>query len=113
MFSIAKTVTEYSWPVVVHLPVDGGKVEKQTFDASFKRVSQTRINEIREAIEAGKITDVSLANEILVGWSGITDGDEALVFSEASKVSLLDIPTVAAAIVRAFFESLSGAPRKN
>lgn len=113
MFSISKAVTEYSWPVVVHLPADGGKIEKSTFDATFKRVSATRINEIREAIEAGRITDVSLASEMLVGWNGISDGDEPLPYSETNKAAILDIPTVAAAIVRAFFESLSGAPRKN
>jgi hypothetical protein len=113
MFSISKAITEYSWPVVVHLPADGGKVEKSTFDATFKRVSATRINEIREAIEAGKITDVGLATEVLNGWSGVSDGDDALPYSEENKAALLDIPTVAAAIVRAFFESLSGAPRKN
>lgn len=113
MFSIKKAVSEYSWPVAVHLPVDGGKIEKQTFDATFKRISATRINEIREAIEAGKITDLSLAGEVLIGWTGVTDGEDVVPFSETNKAALLDIPTVAAAIVRAFFESLSGAPRKN
>lgn len=113
MFSIAKTVIDYSWPVAVVFPADGGKVEKSTFDAIFKRVSQTRIQEIRDAITEGKITDVQLASEVLVGWNGITDGADPIPFSESARAQVLDIPTVAAAIVRAWFESLSGAPRKN
>lgn len=113
MFSIAKAIEDYTWPVTVHLPVDGGRTEKQTFTAKFKRVSQARINEIREAIEAGKTTDVKLASEVLVGWLDVTDGDDVVEYSESTKAQILDIPSVAASVVRAFFESLTGAPRKN
>jgi hypothetical protein len=69
------------------MPADGGKREKATFSAVFKRLSQSRINEIQtevqrrvKAAEAGEdvrgsISDVSLADEILLGWEDVTDGD--------------------------------------
>jgi hypothetical protein len=40
------------------------------------------------------------------------DGDE-VPFSEATKQQLLDIPTVAAAIIVAYFDSLTGTKAKN
>lgn len=113
MFSIAKTVNDYTWPVYVQLPVDGGRFEKHTFTATFRRVSQSRITEIVEAVQAGGTTDVKLASEVLVGWADITDGEADLEYSEASKARLLDIPAVAVAVVRSFLDSITGAPRKN
>jgi len=106
--------------------LDGGKREKATFSAVFKRLSQSRINEIQtevqrrvKAAEAGEdvrgsISDVSLADEILVGWEGIVDGDgEPVPFSQASKAMLLDVPMMAPALINAFFESLVELKRKN
>lgn len=113
MFSIAKTVNDFTWPVSVHLPVDGGRFEKQAFTATFRRISQSRITEIVEAVQAGSTTDVKLASEVLVGWAGVTDGETDLEYTEAHKAQLLDIPAVAAAVVRAFLDSITGAPRKN
>ena len=112
MFKII-TATEYSWPVSVQFPVDGGRTEKATFDAKFKRLTQTRLAELREAIEKGSVTDVEIASEVLVGWSGVTDDKGDMPYSEAARDSLLDIPLVAAAIVMALFESIAGAKRKN
>ena len=58
--------------------------------------------------------DQEIASEILVGWAGVNDGDgEAIPFSEKAKAELLDVPTVTAAIVTAYFSSLQGAKRKN
>lgn len=95
------------------MPVDGGKTEKATFDAEFKRLNQTRLNEIREAVDKGNITDMELAKEVLVGWSGITDENGAVPYSEGARDKLLDIPLVATAIVYALFGSIAGAKRKN
>ena len=116
----------YSWPVSIRLPADGGKREKQTFEAVFKRLPQSRINEIQaevqrrvKATEAGEelkdgISDISLADEILVGWTGVVDGDgEEVAFSKAMKAQLLDVPMLASAIIEAYFESLVEQKRKN
>lgn len=126
MAFVIKQSDSYSWPITFEIPVDGGRHEKQTFDAELKRLPQSRIVEIQEAVQkrlsaiqrdeetADMITDHEIANEILIGWNGINDEDgTAVPFSERSKTQLLEIPTVTAAIVRAYFDSLSGARRKN
>jgi len=126
MAFVLKQSTSYSWPVSFKLPADGGKYEKQSFDAEFKRLPQARINEIQtevqarikaaernEAIEDG-ITDQSIAREILIGWSGIVDDDgDEVAYSTASRDQLLEVPTVAAAVILAYFESLTGQKAKN
>jgi len=126
MAFVLKQSSSYSWPVTVKLPADGGKFEKQTFDAQFKRLPQARINEIQVDVQTrikaaernepleGGINDQSIADELLIGWDGVVDGDgDAVTFSEAVKQQLLDIPTVASAIIVAYFESLAGVKTKN
>lgn len=116
----------YSWPVSIKLPADGGKREKSSFDALFKRLPQSRINEIQllasqriKAAERGEeldngVTDQSIAAEILVGWSGIVDGEgDEVPYSEASKAQLLDVPMMAGALIEAYFASLVELKRKN
>ncbi len=108
------------------MPADGGKREKATFSAVFNRLSQSRINEIQVQVQqlikgadAGKelqggINDLSLADEILVGWDDVTDGDgEAIPFTKAAKAQLLEVPMLASAIIEAYFESLVEQKRKN
>lgn len=113
MFKLAQS-TSYKWSVKVELPVDGGKFEKATFDAEFKRLSQSRINELRTQMEAPRYTETELAKEVLIGWSGVVDGDgNEIPFSEGNRDKLLDVPMVAVAIGMSFFESLAGAKRKN
>ena len=116
----------YSWPVSIKLPADGGKREKSTFDAVFRRLPQSRINEIQQlvqqrikAAERGEeldngVTDDSIAAEILMGWSGILDGDgDDVPYSEAVKAQLLDVPMMAGALIEAYFNSLAELKRKN
>jgi hypothetical protein len=123
MSFVLKQSATYTWPITLILPVDGGRREKHTFDGEFKRLPQTRINEIvrqARAMERGRIDedeileDQDAAREILVGWSGVVDDDGAEIpFSNALLDQLLEIPTVAGQIVRAWFESLEVAKRKN
>lgn len=112
MFKIVQNPT-YTWPVTVEFPSDGGRTEKSSFDAEFKRITQSRLNEIRDSIEKGTITDLDLAREVVVGWSGVTEDQGPMPYSEAARDQLLEIPLVAASIVMAFFGSISGAKRKN
>jgi hypothetical protein len=113
MFVISQKST-YSWPVSVEFPIDGGKTDRQTFDAEFKRMTQTRINEIRELIEKNQTSDTELAREVLVGWEGVNDANnDAVPFTERSRDQLLDVPLVAGAVVMAWLGSLTGIKRKN
>ena len=126
MAFVLKQSDSYTWPVSIKLPANGGKRERQTFDAELKRLPQSRINEIQllannrvKALERGDdvgdgISDLSIADEILVGWDGIVDGDgEPVPFSKGSKAQLLDVPFMAGAIIEAFFDSLVEQKRKN
>lgn len=114
MFVLKKS-DSYFWPVIVKTPVTGGNVKEETFEAEFKRVSQTRIKEIRDLIMKEEITDTDLAREIVVGWKGINDGSAEMEFSKENLESVLDVPQLAASIIKAWFQSISGeaARRKN
>ena len=116
----------YSWPVSIQLPADGGKREKSSFDALFKRLPQSRINEIHQLVQQriksaergdeldNGVTDQSIAAEILVGWAGILDADgDDVPYSEAVKAQLLDVPMMAGALIEAYFTSLVELKRKN
>ena len=126
MAFVLKQSATYKWPVTFRVPADGGKYEKQTFDAEFRRLSQSRINEIQlevqariKAAEKGDpvgtdISDMSIADEVLAGWSGVVDGDgEEVPFGQASKAELLNVPGLAGSIIEAYFESLAGKKTKN
>lgn len=126
MAFILKQSDTYNWPVPFDVPTDGGRFLKQSFDAEFKRPTQDRINEIQDAVLVrlraiqndqdtdGMITDQQIAGEVLVGWTGIDDGEGGEVpFSEKAKAQVLNVPSAAAAIVEAFFNSVRGAKRKN
>ena len=104
----------YSWPVTVEFPVDGGRFEKQTFDAEFKRLPQSRIEQVIERSNTDTIKDAEFAREVITGWKGVTDAKGADVpYSIEALGKLLDVPLVAGAIVQVFFASLTGAKRKN
>jgi hypothetical protein len=121
MSFILKQTASYVWPITLVLPVDGGRREKHTFDGEFRRLPQTRINEImrlarlqeRNELEQGEeLLDQDAAKELLCGWSGVTDDDiKEIPFSEAALDQLLDIPTVAGQIVRIWGESLEVAKK--
>jgi hypothetical protein len=111
---VLKQSDTYAWPVSFDLPVDGGRHQRETFDGQFKRLPQSRILAIGKEIEAGEITDIELAREVLVGWAGVTDdAAKEIPFSQKALEQLLDVPMLATAIVTAYFESLKGAKRKN
>lgn len=119
-FVLKKSAT-YSWPVTLRLPIDGGRYEKQVFDALFNRLDQSRINEIQDLFRAKQrgdeeidLTDQSVADEVLAGWSNVQDEDgEEVPFTAAAKSELLNVPAVASAIVVAYFESITGNKVKN
>ena len=125
MSFVLKSSSSYTWPVTFYQPENGTRKE-QSFDAQFKQLPQTRINEIQvlvqkrvKAIQEGEedtsgITDQSIANEVLVGWEGIEDGEGAPVpFSNKTKKQILDIPMLASAIIESYFDSLVEAKTKN
>lgn len=112
MFKLAQS-RGYFWPVKITLPAEsGGVMDSHTFDAEFKRLPQSRLDEIFASDSS--MNDAAVVSEVLVGWAGIvTDSGENLPFSEKNRERLLDIPGARPAIVAAWLESLIGAKAKN
>lgn len=115
MAFVLKQSTSYTWPIKLIIPTDGGRKETHTFDGEFKRLSQSRINEIiklSREIEQGQVDpdeveDLDIAKEMLIGWSGVLDdAGKEIPFSEAALAQLLEIPSIAGQIVKAFFKSI-------
>ena len=106
MFILKKEAT-FTHPIVFYTPSDGGTQKEETFDATFKIIPQSRINEIREQADKKQkeldqgitdgenISDVLIADEILVGWDGITDGEKEIPYSKATKKLILEYPLLA------------------
>lgn len=101
----------FSWPVKVQLPRDGGGFESATFDAVFKRLTRSQAEEMGQQVFAGQLAGVDAVRSILVGWSGVVDGSDAIPFSETNRERLLEIPGTAVAIFAAFTDAMDGKAR--
>jgi hypothetical protein len=120
MALVLKDSDSYSWPIVYRQPVSGGRREKQEFEAEFKRLPQSRITEIQELVQQRidgaeiDISDVSIADEVVVGWEGIVDGDgEPIPYTRRTKEQLLELPMMAGTLIEAYFNSLVEEKRGN
>ncbi len=104
----------YTWPVKYVTATDHGKTQTSDFLAEFKRLPQSRLDEIYRTAQTETIDDEAFIEEVLLGWSGIKDADGADVpFNGTNRRVLCDLPGMRAALVEAFFQSIRGAPRKN
>jgi hypothetical protein len=108
MAFVLKKVASYKWPVTVETPIDGGKFQKQTFDAIFKKMSRSEFNNL---VEQG---DDALVDQIVEGWEGVTDEDgKEIPFTQKTKKELTDDPYVMRALITAYADSVMGASQKN
>ena len=124
MFILKKEAT-FTHPIVFYTPGDGGTQKKETFDAVFKILPQSRINEIgvqaqkkQKELDQGiydgvKISDQMIADEILVGWEDVKYEDKDVPFTAATKKSLLDIPMVANTLVTEYLNVVAQQKTKN
>ena len=113
MAFVLKQSETYTWPVTVEWPVDGGKTASAKFDAEFKRLSQSRIDELAAAAQSGSMTDGDIIRQLICGWAGVTDDDGDVPYSEKALAALLDITGVQKGILSSWFDSQAGAKRKN
>ncbi|MDB6061567.1 MAG: hypothetical protein JWM78_1670 [Verrucomicrobiaceae bacterium] len=106
----------YFWPVKFQIPLANGKFEEHEFSAEFARIPQQRLDSIAADLQnkKSKITDEDIVKEVFIGWKDVTDevGD-AILFNEENRATLLNVPGVRTAIVKAFYESIAGAAEKN
>lgn len=110
MFVLKREHT-YTWPVEVRVPQDGGTYATQKLEATFRLLDQSRTDDVLERRQA---LDADFAREVWIGWDGVEDeAGKPIPFSAEAREQLLGIPYVRAALVRAYFESVLGAPAKN
>ena len=108
MAFVLKKTASYKWPVTVETPIDGGKLEKQTFDAVFKRMSRSAFMDLLDKGED------ALVDQILEGWDGIKDEDgKDVPFTQKNKKDMLDDPYVIRALITAYADSVAGVLVKN
>lgn len=104
----------YTWPVRYEYPDAQGRYTSAEFTATFRRLPQSRLDEIGELAREDRITDEALIEEILIDWSGIkTRDNQDFECTPTNRRVLCDLPGMRTAIVLAFFESITGAARKN
>lgn len=125
MFILKKEAT-FTYPIVYFQPADGGTQIKQSFDAIFKILPQSRINELSLLVEKKKkeidegildgidINDEKVADEILVGWEGIElDGGKPFTNTVENKKMLLDQVGLSLLLVEKYFEEVAKQKEKN
>ena len=107
MAFIVKKISSYTWPVTVETP-DNGRFEKQTFDATFKRLGRADFTKLADK------GDKELLETALLGWDGLLNEDEApLVYSMATLRELVDDPFFSRGVIKAYLESIEGSSAKN
>lgn len=105
---------DYAYPVTLDIRDDKGRVKKEQFTARFKRLPQAELDELMDKAKNQEITDAELAATVLSGWDGIADEDgNAIPFNDATRDQVLDVFPVRPSVIAAWFESLTGAKRKN
>jgi hypothetical protein len=106
-FKIALTPT-YRVKVAVEVPNENGRNDKSEFTVEYKRVSMERVDELR------KLPQIDVQRAVVVGVSGLVDGDGTEVpFNPATLEALLAIPHALFAMADAFWGSIYKAKEKN
>ncbi len=100
---------KFSWKVEVSVPMNG-KLEKQSFTATYKVLKQNEIDELLKLPTA----EYDLAQACLVGWAGITgENKKPIAYSSETATELLALPYVRQAVIATYLKALAGAPEKN
>lgn len=110
MFSLM-TTPSYFAPVSVSLP---GEPRPHSFEVKFLRLGQEDIQTTFQRASEGELDDAAFCREVVIGWRGVQEEDGTPAeFNATALDDLLSIYPVAAAIVKSYTESLSGAKLKN
>jgi hypothetical protein len=113
MFKIATNPT-YAAQVKVDMPGDNGKTVQKVFSATFKRLSQSDLDNLVERLNSKDLSDSALIDEVMVGWGDVQDeSGTPLEFNDTNLAALLDVYPVRPTIVKTFFASIAGAKAKN
>lgn len=115
----------FTHPIVIRELIDGGRHRTHQFEAVYRRLPASRMEEVQLAYqrikvaaarneEVDQIPTREIAAEILAGWRGITDPDgQEVEFTPTTKAQLLEVATVADVLVGTFFDAHDKARAKN
>jgi hypothetical protein len=108
MAFVRKKSSTFKWPVTVEFPVDGGRFEKETFDAVFKRIGRS---DFQKLVDKG---DTDLIEAVVAGWEGMQDeSGKDLPFSLSALKEQLEDPCWTRGVIGAYLKSLEGGAAKN
>lgn len=116
MFKISQSNT-FTYPVSVDTIIDGGRVQKQNFIATFRRPATEEVTSWKARIvqassethEAYTQCQRELAHAVMDGWSDVRDADgNEVPFSTAALTQILDIHPVPFSIANAWIEAVNG-----
>lgn len=135
-FKFASERPQFTWPVKVRVPVDGGKFQDQTFTGCFRACPRSVLTEHLErqarAIKAAQAAagdgtgddgraqadrDVDAETEIMreyfVGWGDDLVGEDGqpLPYSDEMRDRLLDVAFVRRAVTDAYWTAMNGGAR--
>jgi hypothetical protein len=122
MALVLKQSSSYSHAITLQLIGYDGRKERHAFKAEYKRLPQSRIDEIiklAKAIERGKAEDEELSDkdvvrEIFVGWSEVLDDKgKEVPFSASALEELMELATVPGQIINNWFKSMEVAKKGN
>src|SRR5947209_6047913 len=92
-----------SWPCKISVPIDGGRFEEQTVNATFRLLDpNTLAEEMRPSTLIGQNADVAVLRKVLVSVEGGDDLDDVL----ADPVAVLGMS-------RGYFDMVNGRLPKN
>ncbi|WP_162906703.1 hypothetical protein [Algihabitans albus] len=101
------------WPVTVSVPLDGGGVEQQDFEARFALIGDNAYQALVKAHGALQV-DKPLLRRVLRDWRGVKDSShEDLPVGDGTRDALIDITCVRLALTKAYLEAERGGPAKN
>lgn len=104
----------YRWPVRLKVPGEDGTMQDAHFNVDFVRLKQSEVAEIAKQAGDGNLTDSEFARRVVKGLPDIEDGaGNPIPFSMEALDKVCEIVGVQAAIVRAWFESISEGAQKN
>lgn len=106
--------TSYRWTVPVEMVDESGKMLTGEFTAIFKRLKQSEIDGLIKPDGQQTLSDGDFIRKVLVGWDGVTGADgNPLPFNDTAVELFLDTHPYRQMTIRAWFQSVAGAPRKN
>ena len=112
MFTLTDNYT-YTWPVTIHMPVDGGTTTPHEIKCAFKVLPQGELDELL----AKKLDDEDgdFLKLVWIDWDLVKDagGKKDLEFNDENLARMVAVPYVRAAVEGAYFRSVSGAKTKN